>query len=295
MITETPAKTFSPAERSQMERRQLALGAWKEGQIDNAELILDSVLLETMTPRVAAACWISKAGFRIDLGDTAGSGVALEKATPFVDALDIETRGSFYFQRARVHKAAQDIDAALTDYGGAAACWDETGNSEKSGAAFLNLAELYLASGDLESAQQNIDQSIRLFQSAQSFYLPQAHDTQAKIFLAQNRPALALTSITTALDLVGDREDWRKEFLQTKRRVQFYLLELLEVRTLADCDRLKVLATEKALRESNGSLSAAGRILDATHHAVSYIVDKNKELEPFRVKRRVRHKTLIKR
>lgn len=294
MITETTVSPLSATERSQIERRSLALGAWKDGQVENAELILDTVLSEETSPRVAGACWISKAGFRAESGDFSGSRQALKMASSFVDSVDIETRGSFYFQRARVYRALGDTDSALTDYSGAAACWEESGNREKQGAAFLNLAELYLGVDELSTATENLNQSLALLKETGSFYLPQAYDTHAKILIKQNRPALALEAITQALSLVGDNEIWRKEFEQTKRTVEFRLLDLLGVKTLSDCDRLKVVVTEKALRETGGSLSAAGRVLDATHHAVSYIVDQNKELEPFRVKRRVYRRSIIK-
>lgn len=277
-----------------MDRIDLAVGAWKGGEAENAELIIDTVAAEEMTPRIAARVYVAKAGFRAELQDYEGSWAALGKAAPFLDAAFVQTRGCFYSQRGRINKRRDNVDAALTDYSGAVACWEEAGNKELQGAAYLNLAELYLSIGNLSDASQNLNQALAIFRDIQSFYLPQAYDTEAKILLAQDRPALAYKVITKALGVVERNETWQQELEETKRQVQFRLLDILEVKTLADCDRLKVVVTEKALRECGGSLSAAGRILDATHHAVSYIVDQHKELEPFRVKRRVYRRSIIK-
>src|SRR5689334_12063783 len=131
-------------ESSQLERRDLAVGSWRQGEIENAEILVDSVLAEPMTPQVAVKSWVSKAAFRAGVGDYDGSLRALNSAAKFLDAADLRFRGAFHNQRARVHNKLGNTDAALTDYAGACSYFEMVGDKSYEGAAYLNIAELYL-------------------------------------------------------------------------------------------------------------------------------------------------------
>src|SRR5262245_17110855 len=100
MITETPTIPLSAAEHRQLEQKALAIGVWKEGRLDDALLIVDELLTQDLTGRVAAECYVAQAAFRADRGDFVGSLKSLEEAAPLIDSVDKKFRGSFYHQRA---------------------------------------------------------------------------------------------------------------------------------------------------------------------------------------------------
>jgi len=297
MIAESRAISLSSVERSQLDRKRFAIDVWREGRIKDALLIIDVVLSEKPPPRVAGECYIAQAAFRIDDGDLAGSWQSIEKAAPLVDLLDTELRASFYLQRARIHKESARYDAALTDYSGAEMYWHECGQTEKAGAAALNLAGCYLAIGDLSAAHENLDRAFKLFRLTKSFYVPEAHDTRAQIFLAEGKLEQAARSIRVALEIVGDsNEQWRTDFLVTLDKVEACLLTALQVKKLPDCDHLRIGMVRRALRASKGSPAGAALFLGVTRHAIESLINNHPaELEPYRMKRRIRYKTIIKR
>src|ERR1043165_1343511 len=295
MITGIEAK-LTKAESSQLERRDLAVGSWRQGAIENAEVLLDSVLAEPMTPRVAVKSWVSKAAFRAGAGDFEGSLRALDLAAEFLDAADLRFRGAFHNQRARVHNKLGNTDSALMDYTGASSCFEDAGDKSYQGAACLNIAELYLQRGDLGRARENIDRAMSLFKDSDSEYLSQGYDTLAKLELAEGKIENAVAFNQRALDLTEENEIWRKTFLDTRDRIETKLLELMGVRTVEDFNAIQVAMVRRALSETGGNLTRAGELVGLTHKGVAYIVDRHPELEQFRAKRRSRtkHKSIIK-
>lgn len=283
MITEISTKAFTETELSQLERKGLARGAWAEGRVDDALLILDTVLAEEMTPRVAAECLVTLASFKAERGDWPGSSEALLRAAPFLDSASLSVRGSFYHQRARLHGLQGNIDAAITDYTGATVCWEPTGDRNY-GAALLNLAGLYLERGDLVAARANIERALVVFEQQSSLYLCQAFDTLAKIELADGHAQLAFEAINKALGLVGENEKWRQDFLKTKEQIEVKLLDLLNVKTVDDLDRVRTGMIRRALIETGGNLTRTGNIVGLAHKSVAWIVDHNDELKPLRRK-----------
>jgi tetratricopeptide (TPR) repeat protein len=296
MLTETPGMSSSSSERDQLERKQSAISVWREGRIADALLIINALLAEDLTPRVVAECRIAQSAFLADSGDFAGSHQALEAAAPFLDSLEMPLRASFYLQRARIRKEQGLFDAALTDYAGAEMYWRECGEHQKAGAAILNVAGCYLALGDITAVHQQVSQAKAVFLQTNSFYLSQAYDTEALAYLAEGKLEQAMESINTALRIVGDsNEKWRSEFLVTRDKIEMQLLKTLQVNTLADCDGLKVGIVRRALCASTGRPADAALILGVTRHAVESLINNHpEELEPYRMKRRIRNKTIIK-
>ena len=279
------------AESSQLERRDLAVGSWRQGEIENAEILLDSVLAEPMTDRVAVQCWVSKAAFRVDAGDYEGSLKALNAAGRFLDAADLRFRGAFHNQRARVHNKLGNTDAALLDYAGASSCFEQDGDKSYEGAAYLNIAELYIQRGDIVRARVNIDHAMSLFNESKSEYLPQGYDTLAQIELAEGYTEKALASLRQGIDLVGDHETWRRDLLKTRDKIGKKIEELSSALHSVNVEMVRW-----ALIKTDGNLTRAGKLTGLTHKGVSYIVDRYPELEQFRAKRRTRtkYKSIIK-
>ena len=292
MITDA-LKSVSAIERSQFERIELARGSWATGQIENALLILESVKGERMSAPVAAECFVAEAAFRIDAGDRDGSMQSLTKAAPYIDHATLSVQGAFYHQRGRINKEAGNLDAAFTDYAGAEACWREIGASEKLGAVVLNLAGLSLKLGDLTRAHQYALNAIDIFTQNDSFYISQAYDTQAQIYLAEGKIRAALESINLALSLVGENNHWQKEFLETKDRIVAAIIDLIKAagHNLSSIQKEMV---RRALIKHNGNLTRASKDIGMSRKGMSYVVDQNEDLESLRVERRVRRKSIIK-
>ena len=277
--------TLTKTEAAQLERRDLAIGSWRMGEVENAEILLDGVLAEPMTPRVAVQCWVSKAAFRAEAGDYQGSLRAIESAAEFLDESDPRVRGSFFNQRARIHNRFGNTEGALIDYAGASACFEAVGDQSYAGAALLNLAELYIQRADVAQARAHIDRALPLIKESESEYLCQGYDTLAQIELAEGRTESALSSLRHAFDLVGDNELWRLDLLKTRDKIGEKIEELS-----ATLHSVNVEMVRWALIKTGGNLTQAGKLAGLTHKGVSYIVDRHPELEGFRVKRRTRTK-----
>lgn len=262
-------------DEDQLERKELARGAWREGQIENAHLIIDTVLSEEMSPAVAAACYSAKAGFLASQGDFSGALKILHLMAPFLDAADIRIQGTFYNTRARAHRNLNNLDAALTDYTGALALWQTCGQRNYEGAVSINLAELYLICGDLAQAHQNIDHALGVLPD-NSEYLCNAYDTKAKILLRDGQALKALDLIERALELVGDHEDWRKRFRETQGQIKERLLDsIIPLVNIPELDELKVQVIRHALDRANGSITAAAKTLKTSHQVIAYAADQN--------------------
>jgi tetratricopeptide (TPR) repeat protein len=295
MITETPAISLSSADRSQLHRIDLARGAWKEGRADDALILIDSVKRESMSARVKAECYVAEGAFYAERGEFARSLESLKLAAPVIESAPVSVRGSFYFQRARAYKELGDYDSALTDYAGAEVVLKSTGSAARMGAVALNLAGCYLALGDLAAAQLNVSKSLKLLEESKSFYLPHAHDTQAKIFLEEGKLEQAAEFIRVALAGAGENETWRSEFLETKERIETKLLVALRVNHLTDWDRVKIDIVRRALKQAGGSPAKAAEALGVTRHAVfSLVKTHGEELEQYRKPKRKRAKSIMK-
>lgn len=265
----------SVRDRSQLERKELARGAWREGNSENALLILRSVLAEEMSPAVAAACYSAEAGFLAELGDFEGSLVSLGKMAPFLDAAGVNIQGTFYNQRGRAHRKLGETDEALMDYTGALALWQNCGDKNYEGAAYINLAECYLILNDIEQAYFNIGRAFAVLPEG-SEYLCNAHDTKAKILLEDGKSERALCHVDKALALSGGNEKWEQDFLETRAKIKTRLMELLTpVALMEDVDDLKLNMVRHALKTSNGSTTIAAVLLGTSRQLVEYIADHN--------------------
>ena len=293
MIAELSQSSLSSVDRSQLHRIELARGSWAAGQIDNAFLLVEDVKREAMSPRVTAECFVAEAAFRIDSGDSQGSAESLNLAAPVIDHASLSVQGAFYHQRGRIKKEAGDLDGAFTDYAGAEACWEEIGATEKVGAVALNLAGVCLRLSDFPRAHEYANKAIALFTKTNSFYISQAHDTEAQIYLEEGRLRAALASIDLALGLAGENDGWKKSFTLTKDRILGAIIDLIHVAGIKLNDLQKEMV-RCALIRRQGNLTRASRDVGMSRKGVSDLIDRNKDLEPFRVERRVRHKTLIK-
>src|SRR5688572_21162470 len=292
MITVITDK-LTETDKSQIARRDRARDLWAEGRLEEANALLSEVIAEGMTPYVAVRCYIAQAAFRAEAGDYQGSLQSLDAAAGFIDSADLHFQGAFYNQRARAHKELGRIDAALTDYTGAAACWETIGDPDY-GAAVLNLAGLYLEIGDIAAARLQIENAITIFVETNSIYLCQGYDTWAQIELAHGNIESAQTLIQTALDLVGDNERWRSEFLHTKDKIEIKLLELLGINQVEDFETVQAGMVRRALIKTGGNLTRAGKLVGLTHKGVTFVVDRHPDLEQYRVTRRTRLKSIFK-
>jgi tetratricopeptide (TPR) repeat protein len=264
---------LSPRDREQLERKELARGAWREGQIDNALLIIDSVLMEEVSPEVAAACYSAKAGFLASSGDFAGALETLRVMAPFLESADVRVQGTFYNTRARAHRNLNNLDAALTDYTGALALWQSCGDKNYEGAVSINLAELYLILGDIKQANDNADHALCVLPS-DSEYLCNAYDTKAKILLADGQAIKALSLITQAFERAGDHEQWLARFGETRKQIKERLLDsLIPLVNIPELDDLKIRVIRHALGEAGGSVTIAAKKLSTSHQVVSYTAD----------------------
>lgn len=292
MVTVKAAKRVSESERSQLDRKGLAVSVWRDGRPADALIVLESVLSEEMSPQVAAECWVTQAAFRAEEKDWEGSLLSLEQAAPFIDEASLRVRGSYYHQRARAHKEMGELDEALTDYSGAVAYRQADNDREFEGAALLNLAGVYLELNDPEKAQEYVARALKLLEETGSSGVSQAHETQASIYLLLGQFQLALDSVDKALSMVGENELWQADFLKKRAEIETQLLHRIGVDTIEDA---KVLMARNALLQTDGSLTNAAKLIGLTHKGVDKIIKRNPDLESLRVKRRVRHKTLIKR
>lgn len=294
MITDVQRRGLDAAGRSQIERKELARGAWAEGRPDDALLIMEEVLAEEMLPPIAAECYVTKAAFLAEKGDWEGSLESLERAAPILDSAPLRVSGTFYHQRARVHRHNGNLDAALADYTGAAVCWQTSDSKDLEGITYLNIAHVFLLIGDLEQARSNLERAFDIFRAHSHFYLSQAYDTLANLELEEGRIEAALSAIRTAFDLVGENEPWRETFAATQAKIDTKLLELLSVERVEDLDRIKGILVRNALLKTGGNLSRAGRLIGLTYKGVDYIVQQNAELQSVRSPRKPRLKSILK-
>lgn len=282
---------LTAVERSQLETKELARGAWREGQTQNALLILGSITAEEMSPRVAGEVFVTEAAFRSELGDFAGSLESLQRAGPFIDECGLRVRGSFYLQRGLAKRRLGDIDGALTDYAGAASYWEELGETDYQIAALINLAELYLKTGDLEQAGEHIDSAFRVLTPGSTHY-GNAHDTKARVLLAEGDLAGAAVYSRLAVQAAGDNEGWKTAALETQDRIKAQIVDLAaHALTIKDLTKLKREMIERALETSGGSVVEAARLLETSHQVVAYTA---KENGLTRTAPRVRRKSIIK-
>jgi len=267
------AEVLTARDREQLERKELARGAWREGQVDNAILIIDSVLSEEMSPEVAAACLSAKAGFLASKNDYMGALETLREMAPFLETADVRVQGTFYNTRARAHRNLNHLDEALTDYTGALALWQLCGDKNYEGAVSINLAELYLILGDIRQADQNAEHALRVLPK-DSEYLCNAYDTKAKVLLADSQALKALNLITLALESAGNHEEWLRRFTETQTLIKERLLSsLVPLVNVPDLESLKVRVIRYALDKAGGSVTIAAKKLSTSHQVVSYTAD----------------------
>lgn len=272
-MIETVTQTANDCD--QLGRKELARGAWREGRIADALLIIRSVLAEEMSPHVAAECYSAEACFLADAGDFAGSLESLWKMAPFLEAASVRVQGTFFLQRGRVYKNLGNIDEALTDYSGSLALWQACGDKNYEGAASINLAGIYLLIGDLVQARKNIEYALATLPPG-SVYWPDAYDTKAQVLLAEGSLALALSFIEKALGLIGDNEAKRLEFLETQSKIKDRLMDLLiPLVSFVDLDDLKIQVVRNALDKAGGSITLAADMIKTSHQVVAYTARKH--------------------
>jgi tetratricopeptide (TPR) repeat protein len=292
--------TLSERDRSQLQRKELARGAWRQGDPDNALLILDCVLAEKMSDPVAAECWTARASFQAEIAKYEESLETLKIAEPFIDSADFMVQGAFYYQRAKDHKELGHIDAAIMDYSGAAVYLGLAGITDREATSYNSLACLYLEIGDVERARENIDRAFEIrFEGSE--YECQIYDTLAQVECAEGRFGQALRSAGRALELVGENELWKNDFLATREKIEHETLQALELKTIPDVerirdglDRIRADLTRDALLQTNGNLKQSAQILGlSTHKSVDWIIQKHPELEQYRKQRTTRRKSII--
>lgn len=272
MITYTD---LTPTEKSQVERRELARGAWRDGEIENALLILRSITQEEMTPRVAAEVFVTEVACLCALDDFENAERVLGKAAPLIDQALPRVQGCFYFHRALVHKHFGRTDAALTDYAGSLIYWQQAEETDYYIAALNNLANLYLEKDDLIRARRYIDRA-RVLLTAKSTHVCGVHDTEAKILLAEGHLVCAWRTIQVAITAAGENEIWKRDCLATQSEIKKQLLGfIVPIVTVNDVDRLKVDLVKYALEVTEGSTVEAARLLNTSHQLIAYTADAN--------------------
>lgn len=294
MITLDVSVELLALEISQLEQKELAKGAWAEGRPDDALLILDTLLAESMTPRVACEVYVTQAAFRSERGDWSGSLESLSSAAPLLESSTARVRGSFYHQRAKARKELGDLDAALVDYSGALACWDD---DEYQGKAMLNLANVYLLQANIEQAHDYAGKAIRYFRDLQSADLAQAYDTLALIYLAEEKFAEAVRFNRESIALTQNKL-WLVEFQGTRTKIELSLLSVLGVDKINEMDLLNERFRFQLVKSSlarTGSLTKTAIEVGLTNKGVDSVVKRYPELEKLRSERKVRRKSIIKR
>lgn len=266
---------LSVEERSQLERKELARGAWREGKVESAILILETVKSERMSPRVAGEVFVTESAFRSEVHDYAGSLESLNRAALFIDACGVRVQGSFYLQRGLAHRRLGNIDAALTDYAGALACYETLGDSDYTSSLLINLSELYLKSGDAKTARSYIDRAFELL-DAGSTHPCNAYDTLANVLMAEGSLVKAWSAAERALALAGDNEGWRNDCISTRDRIKVGLMEfMVPIAKPADLEKLKIDVVRHALQIANGSTVEAAKMLETSHQVVAYTAEKH--------------------
>lgn len=268
-------QTDTARDRSQRRRKEAAKDIWREGRLEEALLEIRAILMEEMSPQIAAECYSTEAAILADMGDFKGSLDALTRMAPFLDAADVDTQGTFYNGRARAHKNLGDFNAALVDYSGAIALWQSCEDRNYEGAAFINLAELFLDQGDLAQARENVEHALEVLPDG-SEYTCNAYDTKAKILLADGQTVNALRLIDLALEMAGDHEGWQKRFTETREHIKQRIIDVLvPVVRMGDLDKMKIQLVSYALNQANGSVTKAAEILGTSHQVIAYTADHN--------------------
>lgn len=296
MIAVKPSIELSAVERSQFERKEMAKSLWREGRLGDAQVVLSVVLAERLSPWLAVEAWVTNATFRSDLKDFQGALNGLETAAKFLDSVSLYVQATFFSERARAYKGLGNIDAALTDYAGASAFFEELGHLEYFATTEKNEAGAYLTVGDFARAHEHIDKAIRVFTDLGSETLAQAYDTQANIYFAEGKLELAVTAIEKAFSMKIENPEWLQTFNETRERIEAKLFDLFlpQIKQVADLEKIKVEIVRRALIASSGSLTGAGDLVGLDHKGVDWIISRHPELEPLRVKRRVRRKPIMK-
>lgn len=220
MTLTTAIQTKTLTEQSQLDRKEMAKGAWASGATDNAQLILDTVLGEEMSPAIRVECYVTRATFCSDQGHYQSALDALRLAAPDLDSVSPYVQGTFFNERARANKAFGNTDQALTDYAGASACFELAGHRVYEGAVSINSAGLYLKLGRLLEAKIHVERAITIFTAEGSEYLAQAYDTLANILLTEDKLPEALKTADKAVGLIVKNRAWLQTALITRGRIK---------------------------------------------------------------------------
>lgn len=215
------SKYPTSAEQEILDRIGLARGAWREGQLDNALLILDGVDLADASAATRVEYSVVRATVSGDRGDWSGALDSLRHGAPYLESASARLQGSFFNERARANRRIGRADEALTDYAGAQAMFREGGVKEYEAAVSNNLACLALEFGDLDMALSSADQAIAIYQRLnQPTHVARSLDTKANVLLVQGSLDLALRAIETAMGLQVESEAWAADLYTTRGKIK---------------------------------------------------------------------------
>lgn len=288
----TGANLRTEIDRDQLDRKDLAVGSWASGQTDNALLLMETVLAERMSPLVAAECWVAYAGLLGAAGRLHDDLRALDSAAEFIDCADDRVKASYYYERARCHKALGNYDAARLDYSGAAIHLELAGLLEKLAFVENSVADLCLRMGLIDEAHEHAERAIKIGTAHGIVNLAESYDTQAKIFLVEGKLEPALIAIDKAIARVGENKEWLQRFVAVRDRIEKKLLDLLNVEQFRDLDQVKAGMVRRALTICDGSVVRAGKMLGVDHSMINIMVRRHEELAAYR--KEVRRKSIIK-
>lgn len=296
MIAVDSLKELSRIEQSQIDRLEMAKGCWREGRYEDSLLLVDTVLAERLESEISVIAWIQRATFQSEQGEHGSALESLEHAAPDLDSASTYVQGTFFSERGRAYKALGKTDAALTDYTGAKIAFEAVGHLEYLATTEKNIAGLYLKLNEIPQAHEHIEKSIRIFTELKSDTLCQAYDTLAEIFLLEGKLEAAAEANRQSIDRCPDNEPWLASFHELRETIEEICLNIMEISTVQNLERVKVNMVRRALAKEKGSVTRAGLLLGLDHRGVDRIVKRHPEIEPCRGKRHNRkyEKALIK-
>lgn len=315
-----------PKTANPREFRELAKGSWRQGQLENADLLLDQVIDGTLPPVELVKWCVTKATVQTDKGQPKKALELLGKAAPFVSCVDAYVHGTFLSERGRARARLFEIDSAFTDYAGADSYLEQAGHATYRGAVALNQADLYLKIGDYEQCGVYTQRAIEIFEAADSEYASQAYETKANLLLAQGELETALAVIDRGIRSIVNNDAWLVTCLITRGKIRCALgdagredlnraVELsretgnksgMEKACRAIVESLDLPLTEatingirtdlirKALIETEGSVTRSAKMVGMSHHGLSHVIKNSPELSRLRKIPRIRRKSLMK-
>lgn len=207
------------AEKAQI---RLAVCYWREGQIENARAMLESLSVSGVSSEVKAEAGITLAALAVHNEQWATVLEILKNVEPFMASQRLVLTGCFHNQRGIALEEMGDIDRAIQDFTVAGDIFETCEHRPYEAKVSNNLAVLYPLRSEFGKAHAHADRAITVYESLHlGMFLARATETKATIFLTEHKYSEALKLANRAIEIIErqDERGWLAESLRTRARI----------------------------------------------------------------------------